>query len=158
MDYCSTSADVILNECQQRRAANQRKKYMTPKGETDYYQMKGTRGEAICKQDSDCDDGEYCDKGVVAGIGRNQCKEKKRPGNGEPACREDSDCGSGQYCDKGVVAGVGRNQCKQQKEERSSRGREPACRKDSDCGRGQVCDKGVVAGIGRNHCRAKRGR
>ena len=45
MDYCTTSSSVFLNSCQQRRAAKQRKKYMTHDGGTDFFQMKGTRGE-----------------------------------------------------------------------------------------------------------------
>lgn len=77
MDYCQTSSSVFLNSCQQRRAAKQRKKYMKPDGGTDFFQMKGTRGAKICKDDDDCDDGERCDKGLVAGIGRNTCKPKK---------------------------------------------------------------------------------
>jgi len=42
MDYCSTSSSY-LNACQKRRAANQRRSYMTTKGDTNYRKLKGLR-------------------------------------------------------------------------------------------------------------------
>jgi hypothetical protein len=40
MDYCFTTTQYI-NSCQKRRAANQRRKYMTKKGKTNYRKLKG---------------------------------------------------------------------------------------------------------------------
>ncbi len=42
MDYCPASS-YYINACQKRRAGNQRKKYMTNKGKTNYRRLKGIR-------------------------------------------------------------------------------------------------------------------
>jgi len=42
MDYCFTSKQYI-NTCQKRRAANQRRKYMTKKGKTNYKKLTGNK-------------------------------------------------------------------------------------------------------------------
>ena len=151
MDYCTNAKnpdDEFLNTCQEDRAAHQRYTYMTDDGKTNYFRLKGLTGEAICEQDGDCEDGRYCDKGVVAGIGRNQCQQVKALGasctRGEECasarcsglrcaeaneCTQDQDCGAGRYCSKGL-AGIGRNTC----EARLADGR--GCTSDGQCGSG----------------------
>ena len=147
MDYCTnekTDAEYI-DTCQEERGAQQRYRYMTKDGETDYYSLKGLAGEPICEADSDCEEGMYCDKGAVAGIGRNQCKSAKAVGKictrgGEclsdrcsalkcalaNECMVDGDCGADRYCNTGV-ADVGRNTC----EAKLADGR--ACTGDQQC-------------------------
>jgi hypothetical protein len=129
MDYCTSKTnDEFLNECQETRTANQRYDYMTDDGKTNYFELKGLAGEAVCTEDSDCEEGRYCDEGP-AGVGRNQCKVLKPIGQactrgGECAsdrcaglkcaeahdCFNNDDCNTGEYCNLGV-AGVGRNTC-----------------------------------------------
>ena len=52
----------------------------------------GSSDNSYCEDDSDCDSGEWCDKGVVFGIGVNECKPKKSVG---AACSRDGVCLSG---------------------------------------------------------------
>jgi hypothetical protein len=165
MDYCTnTKTDYeFLNPCQEQRAANQRYRYMTDEGKTNYYRLKGLAGEAICDSDPECEDGQYCDKGVVAGVGRNQCKDVKPIGTactrgGEclsgrcsllncaaaNECMTDGDCGAGRYCNTGL-AELGRNACETQ----LANGR--ACTGDHQCGSGHCSQwrpqDGQVSGI-----------
>lgn len=80
MDYCLGTNDTFLNACQERRAANQRKTYMTGDGWTDYFKLKGSRGTQACKKDTDCNTtSEYCDKGTIT-IGKNVCAPKRNNG------------------------------------------------------------------------------
>ncbi len=130
MDYCaSETSNEYINPCQERRTANQRKTYMTNKGETNYFKLKGTRGAPTCSTDSDCDAGRYCNTGV-AGIGRNQCKELKDLGQ---SCTRAGQCESGR-CNAG--------QCKAANE----------CTTDAHCGANAYCDTGTL-GVGQNLCR-----
>lgn len=127
MDYCgSTLGEEFLNTCQEERAAQQRRLYMTTKGETNYFKLKGLAGEEICKEDSECGDGFYCGKGIA----HNQCLALEDVGSActrdgacdsgrcnlfkcaeAHDCLEDGDCGTGFYCNLGV-ASAGRNECK----------------------------------------------
>lgn len=50
------------------------------------------KGTCVCKDDADCASNEYCDKGVILGIGKNSCKLKKASAVG---CGKDSQCLSG---------------------------------------------------------------
>ncbi|MGB0645851.1 MAG: Dickkopf N-terminal cysteine-rich domain-containing protein [Bradymonadia bacterium] len=91
MDYCGKSSEgEYLNSCQRKRAAKQRKKYMTRDGKTNYNKIKGLLGKPNCKADSDCETGHYCWKGV-AGVGRNQCRAKR---GHKKACTKDKHCTS----------------------------------------------------------------
>jgi hypothetical protein len=153
MDYCTSEKDrEFLNTCQEERAASQRYTYMTDDGQTNYFRLKGLAGESICEQDADCEEGRWCDRGLVAGVGRNQCKETKAIGDacarGEECtsgrcsalrcaaaheCMADVDCGTGRYCNLGFVD-IGRNTC----ESRLADGR--ACTRDEQCGSNQCSE------------------
>ena len=76
------------------------------------------KGTCVCKEDADCGNNEYCDKGVILGIGKNSCKPKKVNGI---SCGQDKQCVSGR-CNLG--------KCKE-------------CKKDNQCARGESCDNGV---------------
>jgi len=129
MDYCtSLIGDEYLTPCQEERAANQRQSYMTSDGKTNYFKLKGLAGEAICKEDNDCETDEYCDKGTLT-VGHNLCKSLKSIGE---ACTRSDQCVSGR-CNTG--------QCKTADE----------CQTDQDCGSNSVCKKGPI-GLGQNKC------
>lgn len=119
---------------------------------------------AQCFDDSDCDsDKQYCDKGGVAGVGRNQCVPRKKEND---TCGADHQCLAPAIC-KGKPLGrcvtestVGLNgKCTRDVQCKSG-----SCNKDglcqcaanTDCGSNQYCDKGGVAGIGRNQCVRKK--
>lgn len=146
MDYCTSQAnEETLNPCQQERAANQRRAYMTDDGATNYFKLKGLAGEEICTQDSECDEGRYCGKGLT----HNQCLEREPIGNActrggqcdsgrcyllkcaaADDCQADADCGSSKlYCNTGV-ASLGRNVCSAKLVDGQ------ACTKDAQCGSG----------------------
>ena len=92
MDYCNGDVDdADLNFCQQSRANNQKQRYMTNDGRTNYAKMKGRLGEPYCTSDSDCLDDEYCNTGVLT-IGRNVCKATLPSG---AACTRGGQCESG---------------------------------------------------------------
>jgi len=92
MDYCGGANDrVYLNGCQQNRAVDQRNRYLTNPGQTDYFKMKGRQGEPYCSDDGDCLDDEYCNTGVAT-IGRNVCKSLLSDG---AACSRSGQCESG---------------------------------------------------------------
>jgi Cys-rich repeat protein len=114
---------------------------MTDTGETNYHRLKGLAGEEICKEDTDCAGGWYCEKGVA----HNACTEQKDIGGGctrdaqclagrcaalrcaEPdECQADGDCGTGKYCNTGV-AELGRNVCA------ATLADGKACTKDPQC-------------------------
>ncbi|RBP49364.1 zinc-dependent metalloprotease family protein [Arenicella xantha] len=129
MDYCTSNIDEeYLNTCQEERAANQRLQYMTTKGDTNYFKLKGLVGEPICKQDSDCESGRYCATGVAT-VGRNQCKELKPIG---ASCTAAKQCASDR-CNTG--------KCKTADE----------CQNDNDCGPNSICKLGPL-GLGQNQC------
>ena len=132
MDYCTSAIDdEFLNACQEQRAANQRRQYMTKDGKTNYWRLKGLKGTPACKKDADCDKGRYCAKGALD-VGRNQCLPLKKLGEG---CTQAKQCGSGR-CNSG--------KCKEAHE----------CQNDSDCTNG-ICKKGPL-GVGQNVCVATR--
>jgi len=92
MDYCDGDVDKAdLNYCQQLRAVNQRQRYMTNEGQTNYAKMKGNLGEPYCRVDSDCLDDEYCNTGVLT-VGANYCRQKLSSG---AACSRGGQCESG---------------------------------------------------------------
>jgi hypothetical protein len=129
MDYCTSNiGQEYLSPCQEERAANQRKTYMTSDGKTNYFKLKGLVGEAVCKDDDDCDDGRYCAKGVAT-LGRNQCKPLKALGE---SCTGAKQCASGR-CNAG--------KCKEADE----------CKNDNDCGPDAICKLGPL-GMGQNTC------
>lgn len=129
MDYCgSTTGREEITTCQEQRAANQRLTYMTSDGKTDYFKLKGLKGEPICKEDSDCEDGRYCDTGTLS-VGHNQCKVLKAL---DDSCTREGQCASGR-CNAG--------KCKVADE----------CQTDTDCGANAVCRKGPL-GLGQNQC------
>jgi hypothetical protein len=101
---------------------------MTNDGETNYFKLKGIAGTPVCEQDSDCDDGRYCDTGTLT-VGHNQCLELKTLGE---ACMRGGQCASGR-CNTG--------QCKIADQ----------CQVDNDCGGNAVCKKGPL-GLGQNQC------
>ena len=55
----------------------------------DKYGEGGSATDTYCESDSDCASDEWCDKGVVLGIGVNECKPKKEEGK---ACSRDGVC------------------------------------------------------------------
>ncbi len=85
-----------------------------------------------CKKDSDCGQGNYCDKGTLT-IGRNQCKAKKQV---FAACTRSQQCLSGR-----CIAGS----CKEAHE----------CSLNADCASGQYCKKGL-GNLSRNRCISKK--
>lgn len=92
MDYCAGAPSPDLNSCQETRAAKQRKKYMTAKGWTDYFQIKGNTGTKACKKDRNCNENtHFCDKGTLS-MGKNVCKLKKV---NYKACTRKAQCASG---------------------------------------------------------------
>ncbi|MEO8631541.1 MAG: Dickkopf N-terminal cysteine-rich domain-containing protein, partial [Betaproteobacteria bacterium] len=117
-------------------------------------------GHCQCVNDTDCKDGQYCDNGSVAGIGRNQCMKRKVENE---ACGADSQCVSPAIC-KGKPlgrcatessVGLGGNcsrdtQCKTGSCDNNG---SCQCTMDSDCGSSGnwQCDKGSL-GLGRNIC------
>ena len=128
MDYCDSEIGKdVLNACQLRRAAKQRKRYQTKDGKTNYQAMAGLRGGGACKSDSECKADEYCTAGVL-NLARNICKPKKAKGVActnkrqcasnrcsgalcaDPdECQSDKDCGSGNYCGDPIA---GKRKCK----------------------------------------------
>jgi hypothetical protein len=126
MDYCAdvvvdsrgydVSAIETLNVCQQERAAEQRRDYLTSDGLVNYRKLAGLRGEGACTGDAQCEADEYCTAGVLD-LARNVCQQKKAHGAtctnqrqcasdrcawgfcaDADECRSGSDCTSGQYC------------------------------------------------------------
>lgn len=92
MDYCSgDNNDVRLNACQREKSANQRERYLTNDGATNYFKMKGRLGEPYCVNDGECLDDEYCNTGVAT-VGRNVCKPKLSDG---ATCSRSGQCDSG---------------------------------------------------------------
>ena len=87
---------------------------------------------AWCKKDSDCGQGNWCNKGFL-GIGKNKCQAKLSNGK---KCSRDGHCQSGEC--KGFKCVKMTDQCK----------------KDKDCGSGKWCDKGTL-GVGKNVCKLK---
>ncbi len=138
MDYClSMMADSVggftvtgtetLNVCQQERASDQRRQYMTSDGKVNYIDLAGLRGEGQCETDADCHENEFCTAGVLD-LKRNVCKEKKSLGSSctnkrqcasdrcnlaqcasPDECQSDADCGAGNYCGDPIE---GRRTCK----------------------------------------------
>lgn len=80
-----------------------------------------------CEDDSDCDEGEYCDNG--------DCIADDEPEE-EPDCVDDSDCAEGEYCDEG--------ECLPDEEEEEANETEELldCEDDGDCDEGEYCDEG----------------
>jgi len=142
MDYCESlvpnatggftvTGTETLNVCQQERAANQRRQYMTSDGKVNYVELAGLRGEGACKTDADCHQNEYCTAGIVD-LERNVCKEKKTLGS---SCTNKRQCAS----DRCNLA-----QCASPDE----------CQSDADCVAGNYCGDPVA---GRRTCKAKLG-
>ena len=176
MDYClSLMADAsegftvigteTLNVCQQERAADQRRQYMTDDGKVNYIKLAGLRGEGACESDADCHDNEYCTAGVLD-LKRNVCKEKKSLGSSctnhrqcasdrcnlaqcasPDECQADADCGSGNYCGDPIA---GRRACKPKLEEGA------LCTKAEQCQAGRCksgfCSAAASASMGES-CR-----
>jgi hypothetical protein len=117
-------------------------------------------GHCQCVVDKDCRDGQYCDNGSVAGVGRNQCMKKK--GENE-TCGSDSQCISPAICKgkplgrcaTGSSVGLGGSCSRDSQCETGSCDNNGICQctTDSDCGSGSNwrCDKGTL-GVGRNVC------
>jgi len=51
----------------------------------------GSNGESYCEEDEDCATDEWCDRGVILGIGQNECKPLKEEGE---ICTRDGQCES----------------------------------------------------------------
>jgi Cys-rich repeat protein len=120
-------------------------------------------GRCQCTSDTDCADSQYCDKGSVAGAGRNQCLKRKAE---DESCSADFQCTSPAIC-KGKPLGrcateatveLGGSctrdlQCKTGSCNADGRCQ---CTSNTDCADSQYCDKGSVAGAGRNQCLKRR--
>ncbi|MGM0578602.1 MAG: Dickkopf N-terminal cysteine-rich domain-containing protein [Myxococcota bacterium] len=114
-------------------------------------------GVCQCKEDDDCANGEYCDKGTL-GVGRNTCQAYKVRCD---TCSADKQCAPPAIC-KGKPAGkcveedsrdVGQTCCRNAECRSGSCNKDGVCQcKDNgDCPDGEYCDTGT-AGIGRNTC------
>ncbi len=109
----------------------------------------GTSG--YCKEDEDCPDKQFCDKGGIAGVGTNQCK----PGHKDhyKVCSRGEQCASG-HCKMGTCytpKSAKMNETCYVNDEcsigkcSSTGGLKGTCVCDDDkqCGTGKYCDKGV---------------
>jgi len=110
-----------------------------------------------CKQDFECGEGKYCDKGWLT-IGKNQCLPVKAICSG---CSQDGQCGLGNGC-KGVVGlqkcikenalAMGASCCmNDQCQSGQCDDGKCTCKTDAHCGAGRYCDLGTLT-IGKNQC------
>jgi Dickkopf N-terminal cysteine-rich region len=114
--------------------------------------------EYQCKDDNDCDAGEFCDKGTVT-VGRNQCVSLRSE---EAACSRDGQCDTGMKCQGKPVGkcifeasvALGRDCIKDAQCVTGSCNTDGACQCSSNthCGGDAYCDKGGLLGVGQNTC------
>ena len=125
-------------------------------------QLAAASNEPSCKEDADCSDGWYCDKGLVAGAGTNKCKVKLADGQRcltERVCKSgacdasicftpasvalDGSCRVNRECKAGTctsVDGITAGKC--------------VCTEDTHCSGGEYCAKGFGP-LSTNQCKAR---
>lgn len=117
-------------------------------------------GHCQCVKDTDCRNEQYCDKGSLAGIGRNSCIKRKTENE---SCGSDSQCIPPAICkgkplgrcatESSVALGNACSRDSQCQTGSCDNNGQCQCVRDSDCGTGSHwrCEKGTL-GIGRNVC------
>ena len=112
-------------------------------------------GTCVCRKDGDCKADQFCDTGLILGIGRNRCRAKKQECAG---CSSSHQCAGGALCKlfkcaTGNSVGMGSSCCRDYQCTTGSCSSSGSCQctQDSQCSQGQYCAKGFL-GLGKNQC------